>query len=89
MCIDDVNGYTCECLEGWIGALCEIGKRIHPQPDSYFIGYAAATEIYSASLSCGNVRRSSLPCTVETTTKWYWVCLLGRQQEYTMPLVLQ
>ena len=42
-CIDDVNGYTCECLAGWTGPLCEIGKRIRPHLNSYFIGYSTAT----------------------------------------------
>lgn len=24
-CVDDVNGYTCECIDGYDGVICETG----------------------------------------------------------------
>lgn len=26
VCLDEVNGYTCSCLSGYTGRICDIGK---------------------------------------------------------------
>lgn len=27
-CVNNVGSYSCECLEGWMGDVCEIGNEL-------------------------------------------------------------
>ena len=28
-CVDGINQYTCKCIAGWTGVVCEIGKLLN------------------------------------------------------------
>ena len=63
-CVDAVNGYTCDCVQGWDGVHCDIGKlrlsscRFVLLVNPTFVGKVIRTYPY---LLCG---RSDIRCIV-------------------------